>query len=303
MIGSIVTSVLVASVILVPKSGKEIRKGPAPTPPQELIFEDNYQSQKDRDIEPEVVLKKAQKKKHAKNKKNRSKIADETDDGVTDILKQEKDWFRKDGKVKVRRDKASVKTPLEKFLRIEEKYKTTSHFMYVSKEVTQALLEKTKLSKGELYIAPKGKIRLEIKDPERSLFIMDGKNIWVVDYPVDGMQNKVQILQGKIDKSLKSQVFLGFLFGSNKIIDEFKLEDSKANDAQTTYIFKPKKKEQDVQKAEIQVDTDKELITSISYWDGLGNKTSLLFSKQTSKDIPDEKFKFTPPANAEITNL
>lgn len=312
MISALISPLLVATIILVPKNGKNGDAVPSAKPQQDLIFEESAVRKTDGGIEPNVVLKKISKKKKIvkKNKKGKSITigapVEDSDEEINNILSNEKEWLNnEESQVQSpRRDSASVDQTLESFKKIEQKYKSASVTMDVSKQVTQVLLDKTKSSIGELYLSPKGNLRLEMTTPDHSLLIMNGKNIWVVDYPIDGMQNKVQILRGKVSKALKNQAFLGFLMGQDNILSAFSIDETTVDSDLVTYKLKPKNKDEDVQKVELQMDTDKELITIIRYWDQLGNKTQLEFSAQKHNvEIPKGKFEFSPPKDSVVTDL
>lgn len=215
---------------------------------------------------------------------------------IKEILKESSSGERAPSAVEV-----DTKTLLKT---IEKKY--TSHFIKIDikSEVTQALLEKTKTYSGNLFLAPEGRFKMDIKEPNKHMLLMNGKNIWVVDYPLDETQDKVQILHSKSAKNLKSQGFLDIFSGVGNIQKKFKIESSDKKNDEITYKLIPKEKDGQVERVELKVDYQAELINSVAFWDSLGNKTQLKFSEQEFEDkTPKEVFKFKPPKNSSITYL
>lgn len=188
--------------------------------------------------------------------------------------------------------------------KVEVKY--TTHFvkMDVKSDVTQALLERTKTYTGKLYLAPEGRFKMDMKEPNKHMLLMNGKNIWVVDYPLDETQDKVQILHSKSAKNLKNQGFLDIFTGVGNLQKRFKIESSDKKNDEITYKLIPKEKDAQVERVELKIDFQAELISSITFWDSLGNKTQLKFSEQDfSENTPTDIFKFKPPKDASITYL
>lgn len=201
----------------------------------------------------------------------------------------------------VKEQKADAKDLLA---RVEKKYVTHFIKIKVNSEVTQTLLDRTKTYSGELFLAPESRFKMEIKEPNKHMLLMNGKNIWVVDYPLDETQDKVQILHSNSAKNLKNQAFLDIFTGVGNLQKRFKIESSDKKDDEITYKLIPKKKDEQVERIELKLDSAAELISVLSFWDSLGNKTQLKFSQQEFEDTtPKEIFNFKPPKDASITNL
>jgi outer membrane lipoprotein-sorting protein len=205
----------------------------------------------------------------------------------------------------VKRSPAAAKADAKDLLeRVEKKYVTHYIKIKVNSEVTQALLERTKTYSGDLFLAPESRFKLDVKEPNKHMLLMNGKNIWVVDYPLDETQDKMQILHSNSAKNLKNQAFLDIFSGVGNLQKRFKIESSDKKDDEITYKLIPKKKDEQVEKVELKLDSEAELISTVSFWDSLGNKTQLQFSKQEFDDtVPKEIFDFKPPKDASITNL
>lgn len=194
--------------------------------------------------------------------------------------------------------------PKDLLKKVESKYITQFVKIDVKSEVTQALLEKTKTYSGELFLAPEGRFKMQISEPNKHMLLMNGKNIWVVDYPLDETQDKVQILHSKSAKNLKNQAFLDIFMGVGNLQKKFKIDSSDKKNDEVTYKLIPKQKDEQIERVELKLNSKDELISSITFWDSLGNKTQLQFKKQEFKsEVPKEIFKFKPPKDSSITYL
>lgn len=232
--------------------------------------------------------------------KSSKKVALET---VQSEIAKELNLVKTDA-VDTRKPSSDEKDPLAKLATVEKKY--TSYFitMDVKSEVTQALLERTKTYSGKIYLAPGGMFKMEVLLPNKHMVLMNGKNIWVVDYPLDETQDKVQILHSKSAKNLKNQAFLSIFQGVGKLKKNFKIESSIGKNDEITYKLTPKNKGDQIDRIELKVDPQSELISSLSFWDSIGNQTQLQFSEQDFESkTPPKTFQFKPPKNSSITYL
>lgn len=262
---------------------RKVESKPQNPPPSAVVLASLSSKPKD---------KKAKYKISEKPKNVKSEIASE----LSIVSSSEKDNARVPSGENIDQDKL-----LEK---VEKKY--TSYFvkMNVKSEVTQALLERTKSYSGKIYLAPGGKFKMEVALPNKHIVLMTGKNIWVVDYPLDETQDKVQILHSKSAKNLKNQPFLNLFQGVGNLKKNFKIESSNGKNDEVTYKLTPKKKGEQIERIELKVDYQSELITSLSFWDSLGNQTQLQLSEQDFESkTPSKIFQFKPPKNSSITYL
>jgi len=323
MIWTLFSPTIVATVLLIPRPGVDLQKI--------QHIQENVQKKEDDDGALGVVLRKAKPAKIAKTKKKKKKKKSKVVSPVQDsTISQEEENLESENLDKEYKDELKFlnsrkpKTlkpghttanelrvpnsvaPENKDLlaEVEKKYINNFVQMKVDKEVTQAILEKTKSYSGDIAIGPKGLFKMDISTPEKSSLIMDGKNIWVVDYPVDEAQNKVQILHSKARKKLKKQAFLGSLLSDGKLLKNFKVDDQTSSKDETKFKLIPKEKDLEIQRIELSVDSHDKLITGLTYWDQLGNKTELKFSKQEFKpEVPKDFFKFEPPKDSSISEL
>lgn len=177
--------------------------------------------------------------------------------------------------------------------------------MQVEKEVYIDYLEQTKESKGELLFS-KGRLRLNINEPEKSLLLMANNLIWHVNYLSDDMGG-LQVTQIKASKQLKQKnTLLAFLFDNVEVWDNFEVIESKEVNKLLAISLKPKNNNvlDDVIKVHLLLDRKNKLLKRIVYWDGLDNKTQFKFSSIDFKAPLNEKmFSYTPPKNVSVTKL
>lgn len=175
--------------------------------------------------------------------------------------------------------------------------------MDVEKVFTLTALNKEKRSGGKLFLAPKGRFRLEIEEPEKSLIVIDGKNIWIVQYPIV-KEDKIQIMHSKLKTQLRSQVILSFLMGQGKVKNQFKILNKKTQDDEVTFILEPKEEGSDLKDINLVIDAKEKIIDKISYKDNLENKVSFVFkNKKFDEKFDESKFKFKIPKNSEVSEM
>lgn len=189
---------------------------------------------------------------------------------------------------------------------VETKYaqlKTAS--MDVSKELTLAVLKKTKKSSGQLRLASKGKFRLDILEPTKSVVAMNGKDIWVAEYPdPEFKDDKIQVLHSKFKDQLKSQVLLSFLMGQSNLQKHFKISKKEAKDDSVKYTLVPKNKNVDLKTVTLTISSEEKEIEAISYLDNLDNEIKYVFKNKKFNEGMDQKiFDFKLPKNAEVSEV
>ncbi len=173
----------------------------------------------------------------------------------------------------------------------------------VKKDLKLSVLKKKKTSKGKLYLSGSGKFRLEITEPSRSLIVMDGKDVWVVDYP-DFEDTKVQVLHSKYKDQIRSQVLLKFLMGDGDFMKHFKISKKEHKKNMITYTLTPKGSVVDLKTVKVVVDPADKIISSIAYTDSLENETIYAFENEKVLQSVDKKlFTFKPPKNAEVSEM
>lgn len=178
--------------------------------------------------------------------------------------------------------------------------------MTVDKEVLSAVMNKTKKSKGSLYIKHPGKFRLEIDTPDKSLVIVDGKQIWIVEFPIDpAFDNTTRVLVSDSPDKLQAPVLLTFLMGKGSLLDHFTIKRHQETEhGSLEFEMMPIKETSDIQKILVDVKPSSKTILSMALFDQLQNKTTFSFSKVDFKSkAPSNLFKFKAPKGAETTRI
>jgi outer membrane lipoprotein carrier protein len=174
--------------------------------------------------------------------------------------------------------------------------------MAVKKSVYMALMGDTKASEGEAVYA-KGRLRLEMKEPESSLIVMDSNTIWVVTPGAEPNKPQVAKITAK-DLRKQSRAPLAVLLSREEAWKEFKVVKSEDTDHGKRYWLEPKdpKKWPDMRKISLTLAKSGKRLVQLSYEDELENKTEFEFNNiTTDQKLPANTFKYFPPRDAEVT--
>jgi outer membrane lipoprotein-sorting protein len=187
---------------------------------------------------------------------------------------------------------------------ISRKYRTDSGIdMKVKKKTEMAILKKTKTGDGQIFLS-KGRLRMELSQPDKTILIFDRKQIWLVDYPPAEFGGEPQIGHIKVPKKSKDQALFSFLLGDEKIWNELTLLEKKENDTTLTATFKPKNTSRfsGLTELSISIEKEKKKILSLGYSDDIKNKTSFEFSDiKLGQKLKSDLFEYTPAAGANVT--
>jgi len=168
----------------------------------------------------------------------------------------------------------------------------------VSKTVANEVLGTENTGAGKFYFS-KGKLRLEMNQPESTTLVYDGKTVWM-ETRLD--ENTIEVTKLKSKELKKNDSILAALFEQKNILQSFKLTGSKEKDGKTTVSFEPKdKKKTEVRALDI-VLRGKEL-AGIAYQDDRENRVSFEFTDLVREAIPLDKFKYKPPKGANVTEM
>lgn len=153
-------------------------------------------------------------------------------------------------------------------------------------------------SQGEFYFS-KGKLRMDIHEPEQTTLVYDGRTFWL-ESRAD--EEHVVVTKMPATNLRRSDSILASLFDSKDVLKAFNLKRTKTENKDTTYDFEPKdKKKADVVSLEIALNGKD--IESIKYKDQLDNLVFLQFSDLKRSKVDADKFTYKPPKGAEITDL
>lgn len=178
--------------------------------------------------------------------------------------------------------------------------------MDVNKTDKLAALEQTKNSEGTLKMK-KGRFRLELESSDaqkdKSIVIADGKNLWYVTPPLKDVKNsKTQVAKTVlVDKKTKPSALLKILTEGG-VFRFFDVTKSVEQDEMVIYFLAPNKQNKELQKAQILVNKEKQVIAQMKYWDAMENETIYQFTNvEFDKTIKEELFNYTPPKDAQIS--
>ncbi len=177
--------------------------------------------------------------------------------------------------------------------------------MALEKTIVIGALEKEKKSKGRLTLS-QGRMRMDIEEPDQSLLLIDGKTVWVVDYPsVDFKDAPIQVLKGSVQANKgASQSFMGLLVRGG-ILKHFQVTAVQNDDkGRPIFFLNPSKDTGEFKRAQMILSNDKKEIAELRYWDNRDNETRLVFSKvEFDKPLDKKTFEFTPPPGAAISPI
>jgi len=186
---------------------------------------------------------------------------------------------------------------------IEAHYRTAKSVkMGVDKLVKLKLLDKEKKSKGTIQIKRGGKLRWETETPDHSLVLVDGRVIWLVDFPADA-EEKPSVIKATNPRKSQPHAVVAFLMGQGKISDDFAVvSQTSEGPGEFKLDLKPRQNVDQVQWLTLYVDKGDRSIDKLSFEDSIGNVTELKFKNiEFDKEIKSEVFKFKPPKNADVT--
>jgi outer membrane lipoprotein-sorting protein len=194
-------------------------------------------------------------------------------------------------------DKTHDKTPGKDVVKVLAGYREAKGIKAkVDKTVVQETLGTSQKGRGNFYFS-KGKLRLEMIDPEPTTLVYDGKTVWF-EQRID--DEHVLVTKMRTNDLRKSDSLLAALFDKKNVLEGFNLKSTKNDESKKTFNFEAKnKKKSDVQSLEITV-KDKEILR-ISYKDRIENQVTLEFSDTARGEVPAKKFAYHPPKGAEIT--
>ena len=178
--------------------------------------------------------------------------------------------------------------------------------MNVRKTVYSSILEDLKKSEGHLKLS-KGKLRVQINKPDKSLIVMDGDSLWLASYPPKDLGGDVQVSKISMDKvKHQEKSLLSLLFGNTNYLNKFRLVEPPLSQTKRQYTLLPHdlKNEGEIKKIQIELDADNKKIIGIKYWDQLDNWTDYQFSHiRFPKKANPKDFVYTPPKGVDVTEF
>jgi outer membrane lipoprotein-sorting protein len=184
--------------------------------------------------------------------------------------------------------------------------------MKVDKTLKIGLLAEERKSSGSLWIS-EGRIRMELEGVEKSVLVVNKKNLWAATYPGSEFPDApVQVIRGNSASKKGQQKNAMSLLSVGGFLNIFNPTGVKTlASGQKSYTLAPKKgQSDDFKKAVVTLTMDGKSIAEIKYWDPRDNETQYLFrdiafdqKEAFGKKIDSNLFDFTPPPGAEVMNL
>ena len=197
--------------------------------------------------------------------------------------------------------------------RVESRYRSikTGATATVKKVTKLKLLEQERMSTGKLWLKPPGRLRLELISDQMSLFLVESKKIWVVEFQDKLGQVPLSVATSKSPKQLQSQALSSFLLGSNSVLAQYNLiEFTKVKSPPSTRgLFRAKLVEKGQSASSnnwvlIEGDQREGTLLALEFQDEIGNNTRYEFSEiDFSAKLGQDLFKFKVPDGIDVTEL
>lgn len=194
---------------------------------------------------------------------------------------------------------AGTKTTARDVDLVLTKYREAEAFSAkVKKTVAQEVLGTENSGDGKFYFS-KGKLRLEMAEPENTTLVYDGKVVWM-ETRLD--ENTIEVTKVKSKQLKKNDSILAALFERRNILQTFKLTGSKDVEGRKIFSFEPKdKKKTEIRALDIAL-RGKEL-AGVAYKDDRENRVSFDFTDLVREPVAPEKFTYKPPKGANVTEM
>ncbi len=168
----------------------------------------------------------------------------------------------------------------------------------VKKTTANEVIGNETVGDGRFFFS-KGKLRLEMGEPENTTVVYDGKVIWM-ETRLD--EQTVNVTKIKSRELKKNDTLLASLFERRDLLQTFAMTNAREEDGKKIYTFEPKKRiKTEVRGLEIAIEGKN--LQRVTYRDDLENKVSFEFKDLERGAIPSGKFKYRPPKGASVTDI
>jgi len=152
-------------------------------------------------------------------------------------------------------------------------------------------------SGGEVSFAKPGKMRWSYEQPEPSLVVTDGEELWIYD-PSEKEAQRLRSGQGFL-----SGAALQFLLGHGEMARDFRVKALSCAKDQAVLQLNPRKPTA-YEKLEVRVDAASGEVKETAVFDLVGNVTRVTFQDvRTNTGLADELFRFTPPDGVRVVEV
>jgi len=150
---------------------------------------------------------------------------------------------------------------------------------------------------GTVVLAKPGRMRWSYVSPDPSLFVTDGRIVWMWD-PLLGEAQRLSDAGGML-----SQAAVRFLMGEGDLLEAFRVtaEDCAARPIRLDLV---PKKDASYERLALEVDPDTGRVSASTVTDLFGNRTTVAFTHVQVNTEPDaSQFRFDPPDGATVIDL
>jgi len=170
----------------------------------------------------------------------------------------------------------------------------------VKKTVAQEVIGTETTGVGRFFFS-KGKLRLEMGEPENTTLVYDGKTVWM-ETRLD--EKTIEVTKVKSKELKKNDSLLATLFERKNILQSFTMDKTRESGGTRIYTFRPKNiKNTEVRLLEISLSGKGQELAAISYRDDRENQVSFEFNEVVREPVPSEKFNYKPPKGANVTEI
>ncbi|MGE0761887.1 MAG: outer membrane lipoprotein carrier protein LolA [Bdellovibrionales bacterium] len=199
----------------------------------------------------------------------------------------------------------SVKKEIEQALKPMRQKEGTS--VAIKKRTTNSLLGREKKSEGRLYYR-RGKLRLELKSPEDSLVILDGKTLWLATKLDEDLGGKTMVTKTSARSLKKSSTLIAALLENQQLLKEFKVSARKTDGEEVHLKFTPRLSDGEIQDLQLWLNPKAGRLLKVLYTDDKENEVEFTLGEPGSlfsgfDSDPDQIFFYKPPKDAEVTEF
>lgn len=180
--------------------------------------------------------------------------------------------------------------------------------MDLVKTLKLSALGRERKARGRVLVS-KGRMRMEIDSPDKSLLVLDKKSAWLVNYPPEEFKGAaIQVVKANVSsKRARSQAIVGLL-AQGGFLKHFSVVGVMATPATGAsgfiYFLQPDAQLVEFTRAQARLTPDGKNLLELRYWDEIGNETALTFSNvRLNAPAPESAFQYVPPQDADVTTI
>lgn len=153
------------------------------------------------------------------------------------------------------------------------------------------------ISGGEVSFSKPGRMRWSYEQPEPSLVVTDGEELWLYD-PAAKEAQRVRTSRGFL-----SGAALQFLLGHGEMSRDFRIRALACTETEARLDLVPKR-EAAYERLEIRVDPATGEVKETAVFDLVGNVTRVAFADvRTNSGLAEDLFRFSPPEGVRVVEV